>query len=98
MSIGAPPAALGAPAKKCVTPPGGRCLTVRVPLDHSGQVPGHLRLHVVRVPAPTAPPAGRRTALVPIVGGPGLAATQFADYYKVLVGSAMRGRDLVLWD
>jgi pimeloyl-ACP methyl ester carboxylesterase len=93
---GIAPAAMA--AKRCVAPPGGRCLTVRVPLDHSGGVPGHLRLHVVRVPTPHSPPAGRRTALVPIVGGPGLAATQFADYYKVLVGNAMRGRDLVLWD
>lgn len=85
-------------AKPCIAPPGGRCLTVRVPLDHSGAVPGHLRLHVVRVPAPHARPVGKRIALVPIVGGPGLAATQFGNYYKALVGPAMRGRDLVLWD
>lgn len=90
------PAAMA--AGSCATPPGGRCLTVRVPLDHSRKLPGRLRLHVVRVPTRNSPPAGRRTALVPIVGGPGLAATQFGNYYKALVGTAMRGRDLVLWD
>jgi pimeloyl-ACP methyl ester carboxylesterase len=87
-----------AAAGRCATMPGAKCLTVRVPLDRSGAVPGRVHLHVLRIPSRHAAPRGERTALVPIVGGPGLAATQFAQYYRLLVGPGLRGRDLVLFD
>jgi pimeloyl-ACP methyl ester carboxylesterase len=82
----------------CVAVVRAECLTVPVALDRSGGMPGTLGLHVVRFAARNGAPAGRRTAVVPIVGGPGLAATRFGGYYRNLMGKALRGRDLVLMD
>jgi pimeloyl-ACP methyl ester carboxylesterase len=82
----------------CVEVVRAKCLNVRVPLDRSGITPGTVGLNVVRFAARNGAPAGRRTAVVPIVGGPGLAATRFGGYYRKLVGKALRGRDLVLVD
>jgi pimeloyl-ACP methyl ester carboxylesterase len=85
-------------ATGCKGPKGSECLTVHVPLDRSHNVPGAVRLRVLRYAARSSAPAGKRIALIPIVGGPGLAATEFGAYYKLLVGSALRTRDLVLFD
>jgi hypothetical protein len=55
-------------------PEGTQCLTVPVPLDHSGAVAGTVRLALARVPAI------RTTAgtLVILAGGPGQAAVPLA--------------------
>lgn len=85
-------------AAGCAGSARAECLTVPVPLDRTGLASGRIDLNVVRFAAHHAVPAGRRTAIVPVVGGPGLAATRFGGHYKNLIGKALRGRDLVLVD
>lgn len=87
-----------AAARGCNGLPTAECLTVSAPLDRSGLTGGRIDLNVLRFASRNGPAAGQRTAVVPVVGGPGLAATRFAGYYRRLIGKALRGRDLVLVD
>jgi pimeloyl-ACP methyl ester carboxylesterase len=65
-----------------------------VPLDHSGRVPGQIRLHIERVPA-------RRTArgaLFIFEGGPGGSVTAATQGYVVAFKRQLADRDLILVD
>jgi pimeloyl-ACP methyl ester carboxylesterase len=66
-----------------------------VPLDRSGAVPGTISLLVERRP-PTVGVA--RGAVLALAGGPGQAAAPLADDFATLLGSALRTRDLIVFD
>jgi pimeloyl-ACP methyl ester carboxylesterase len=71
-----------------------QCGTLDVPLDHSGAVPGTIRLHVERVPA-------RRTArgaLFILEGGPGGSVTAGTQDYMGVFRRQLADRDLILVD
>lgn len=75
-------AALPSPAHAATCPRDSRCLTVRVPLDRSGAVPGTVALRAAVV-------TGRdRTAapLVLLTGGPGQAGVSFTRDWGLLLG------------
>ena len=88
-------AAVGAPCKRA---PLARCLTVAVPLDRSGRVPGKVSLHVEVLPAE----GKQRGVVFLIAGGPGQAATQLFDFGEPLIGvlfrTAFPGYTLVAYD
>jgi pimeloyl-ACP methyl ester carboxylesterase len=87
------------PFRRCA--PGARvdCAIVRVPLDRTGRVAGTVPLHVVRVRAPQAPPAGTpRSAVVGLAGGPGQAAIPLIDSFYTTISSALKTRDLIVFD
>ncbi|MFA9272174.1 MAG: alpha/beta fold hydrolase [Baekduiaceae bacterium] len=76
---------VGAPAAAAATAPcprDSRCLTVRVPLDRSGAVPGTVALRhaVVQGRDADAPP------LVLLTGGPGQAGVSFTRDWGLLLG------------
>lgn len=75
-------------------PAGFECSTVPVPLDRSGATPGTIGLGVrrARAAAPTA------TAVVPLAGGPGQAATPFAESFREALAPALGARDLLVFD
>jgi len=70
------------------------CGKVEVPLDRSGRTPGTVRLHVRRVPTLGA----SRGALFTLAGGPGQAATPFAEYEAFQLGRGLDGREVVTFD
>lgn len=55
--------------RPCAGSPGFTCWTLRVPLDHTGKVPGELRLQVAAADNVAAP----KGVLLFLPGGPGLA-------------------------
>src|SRR5262249_50492419 len=75
-----------------------RCLTVTVPLDRTGRVPGKVGLHVEVLP-PSGTPRG---AVFLIAGGPGQAGTELYDFRQPLIGvlfqTAFPGYTLVTYD
>jgi pimeloyl-ACP methyl ester carboxylesterase len=74
--------------------PGFRCATLRVPLDHSGAVPGTVGLRVARqVSAPRG-----ALPLLSLSGGPGQEAVPFAPGTARVLGPAHRRYRLVLLD
>ncbi len=87
-----PSAASAGPRAGCPAYPIARCLTVTVPLDRSGAVPGRVRLRAARVRSRRA----SRPPLVGLTGGPGQAGVVFAETYELLLPTA--GRDLVVLD
>src|SRR4051812_20390579 len=74
--------------------PGARCVTLAVPLDRTGAVPGTQRLGFAVLPA-----TGRRTgALAVLTGGPGQAATSIARRVGAVLAGVRRTHDLLLVD
>lgn len=73
----------------------GRCLTVPVPLDRSGRLPGEIQLRVRSI-APTSGPAAQ--TILALAGGPGQAATPLTSAIARELGPALRGRQLVTFD
>ena len=67
LGLALPPPAHAITFTPCPGLPGIQCGSLDVPLDHSGRVPGSLRLHVERVPARKA----SRAPLFVLEGGPG---------------------------
>ena len=63
---GAAHAAVPAPGEPCGFADGLRCLTVSVPLDRAGRVPGKVALHVEVLPA-----SPQRGVMFLVAGGPG---------------------------
>jgi pimeloyl-ACP methyl ester carboxylesterase len=88
----APATALAARRPRCTVGPGVRCLTLTVPVDRAGLVPGTIRLLAARIPSrrPTRPP------LVALTGGPGQAGVVFARSFDAILPNAHR--DLVVLD
>lgn len=75
---------------------GFECATVPVPLDRAGVTPGAINLGVRRARAAGGAPA--TTAVVPLAGGPGQAATPFADSFRTALAPALGSRDLLVFD
>lgn len=72
------------------------CARVRVPLDHSGAVPGRVGLFVKRLRAQRRP--GRGATFV-LAGGPGQSATDAFDGDSLgPLFNAYRNRDLIVFD
>ena len=69
-----------------------RCLSVVVPLDRSGAVPGAIRLRAARIRSRRA----SRPPVIGLTGGPGQAGVYFITDYAFLLPTP--GRDLVLFD
>ena len=97
----APGAAAQAPVRlaKCDEAPGGRCGTVRVPLDRANPSRGTIPIffeyyrHRARGPA--------RSAILATLGGPGASITQdpfVSDFYRETFRPLLRRRDLILLD
>jgi pimeloyl-ACP methyl ester carboxylesterase len=88
----APATAFAARRPRCDGGPGVRCLTLTVPLDRAGVLPGAIRLLAARIPSrrPTRPP------LVGLTGGPGQAGVVFARSFDAILPNAHR--DLVMLD
>jgi pimeloyl-ACP methyl ester carboxylesterase len=81
--------------RKCPENPYLRCLSVRVPLDHSGQAGGRISLRVERLRGSRRP----RGTVVALAGGPGQSATaSFGESFFQAVDPVLRGRDLILFD
>jgi len=81
-----------AAAERCPSPRPVRCLSVVVPLDRSGVVPGAIRIRAARI-------RSRRPTRAPVIGltgGPGQAGVYFITDYAFLLPTP--GRDLVLLD
>ncbi len=87
------PAAAASPLR-CPDVPRLRCLSVTVPLDRSGAVPGTVRIRAARVVR--RPGAATRAPLVALTGGPGQAGVAFANGFARELPAP--DRDLVLLD
>jgi pimeloyl-ACP methyl ester carboxylesterase len=75
-------------------PDGATCSSIRVPLDHTGAVPGTLPLTYARVPA-----TGTRTGTIAILtGGPGQDAIAQTRGYSAVLKPARVHNDLLLVD
>ena len=87
-----PTTAHAASRPRCDGGPGVRCLTLTVPLDRAGVVPGAIRVVAARIASrrPTRPP------LVGLTGGPGQAGVVFARSFDAILPHAHR--DLVTLD
>jgi pimeloyl-ACP methyl ester carboxylesterase len=70
------------------------CARITVPLDRSGAVPGTLKLNVERLRSRGA----RQGAMIALAGGPGEAATPYTFDWAFDFRSALRTRDLVVFD
>jgi pimeloyl-ACP methyl ester carboxylesterase len=89
------PAAAKQRFKKCEGNPYLRCITLRVPLDYSGQTGGRLSLRVERHRIRS----GRSGTMVALAGGPGQAATtSFGESFSRAMEPVLRNRDLILFD
>jgi pimeloyl-ACP methyl ester carboxylesterase len=93
-ALGGSEAVAAGPFKPCAPASPLLCGEVTVPLDRSGATPGTVRLHVERLRS-----AGRREgALLALAGGPGEAATPYIFDWALDFRSALRSRDLVVFD
>ncbi|MGH2979698.1 MAG: alpha/beta fold hydrolase, partial [Solirubrobacterales bacterium] len=82
------------PFKSCAPGSPLQCARIAVPLDRTGATPGTVGLHVERLRA-----RGRRDgALIALAGGPGEAATPYIFDWAFEFRSALRNRDLVVFD
>lgn len=90
MALATPAAATAATA--CNAPRPARCLSVVVPLDRSGEVPGAIRIHAARIRSRRA----LRPPIIGLTGGPGQAGVIYASSYAYVLPTA--GRDLVVFD
>jgi pimeloyl-ACP methyl ester carboxylesterase len=91
--LSAAPARAAVAFRPCGSGGLARCGTVAVPLDRAGAVPGTVRLYVKRV-GPVRP----RGAVFALAGGPGQAATPFAEDTAVLFRGVLRGRAVYAFD
>jgi pimeloyl-ACP methyl ester carboxylesterase len=82
------------PLRPCQNVRDALCATLAVPLDHSGKVPGRLRLRV----ASSGPANAPRGVLVFLTGGPGQPGVPFMRRIRSRVGQALRGYRLVMLD
>src|SRR4051812_3011331 len=80
---GAAPADAALKWGRCKSAQTFECAVLRVPLDHSGKVPGTIPLHVARTRRGT-----HARALVALSGGPGQGAVADADYSADTLSSA----------
>ncbi len=83
------------PTAPCSDAPSFGCATVTVPLDRTGQLPGTIGLSIRVRPASPGPAT---TALVPLAGGPGQAATPIAADFDQIFGTDLANRDLLIFD
>jgi pimeloyl-ACP methyl ester carboxylesterase len=81
-------------AHPCPAATGFTCSTLTVALDHSGRMPGQLRLPVAAADNADAP----RGVLVNLTGGPGQGGVAFAARARARMGSVARAYRLVLLD
>jgi pimeloyl-ACP methyl ester carboxylesterase len=79
--------------KRCGRDTPARCGTVAVPLDRPAATSA-VRLYVRRIPAR----GSRRAPVVALAGGPGQAATPFAEYVADRFRRALRGREVITFD
>jgi pimeloyl-ACP methyl ester carboxylesterase len=92
-------AGAASPFRRCFPGAPVDCAIVRVPLDRTGRVVGTVALHVVRVRALQPPPTGTpRSAVVGLAGGPGQAALPLLDSFYTTISSALKTRDLIVFD
>jgi pimeloyl-ACP methyl ester carboxylesterase len=91
----ADPASAAAAFSPCPDGSGYECASVPVPVDRSGATPGAVTLAVRRARAASG---AATTALVPLAGGPGQAASQFTGPFKTLLGAGLVTRDLLVYD
>jgi pimeloyl-ACP methyl ester carboxylesterase len=87
-------ASAAGPFKPCASGSPLLCARITVPLDRSGAEPGTLKLHVERLRSR----GPRQGALIALAGGPGQAATPFVFDWALDFRSALRNRDLVVFD
>lgn len=73
------------------------CATLPQPLDRSGAVGGQVDLAIRRLRS-TPGGAQTRTALVPLAGGPGQAATPIAASFAQALATGLRERDMLVFD
>ena len=71
------------------------CANLPVPLDRAGTVPGTIALSVERKLAGTSPSA---SAMLVLAGGPGQPALPFAEFAAEAMSSALRTRDMLVFD
>jgi pimeloyl-ACP methyl ester carboxylesterase len=81
-------------ADRVPCPRGVGCRTVTVPLDRSGDVPGHVALHVGLIRARHA----TRAPVLALAGGPGQATVPFTADFADELGSRGAHRDLITLD
>jgi pimeloyl-ACP methyl ester carboxylesterase len=81
-------------SRPCPGAPGFTCSTLSVPLDHSGRVGGRLDLRVAAADDARAP----RGVLVLLTGGPGQPGVPFVDRLARVLGPAIAGYRLVMFD
>ncbi|HEX8105497.1 MAG TPA: alpha/beta hydrolase [Solirubrobacteraceae bacterium] len=79
---------------KAVTPKGAQCLFIAAPLDHSGQVPGTVKVAFARVPATGT----KQGALVFLAGGPGEPAIALSKPVTKLLKPLRASYDLIFVD
>ena len=93
-ALGVPEAVAAGPFKPCAPASPLLCASLTVPLDRSGATPGTVKLHVERLRS-----SGRRDgALLALAGGPGEAASPYIFDWALDFRSALRNRDLVVFD
>jgi pimeloyl-ACP methyl ester carboxylesterase len=78
----------------CDNAKGFTCSTLTVPLDHSGKVPGDLRVPVAAADNADAP----KGVLVALTGGPGQGGVAFVPRQRVRMRSLLRDYRLVMLD
>jgi pimeloyl-ACP methyl ester carboxylesterase len=83
-----------APAAAATCPDEARCASIRVPLDHSGAVPGTLPLSYAVLPA-TGTPTG---TIAILTGGPGQSAVPYAGLLREVTNPLRRTHDVLLVD
>jgi pimeloyl-ACP methyl ester carboxylesterase len=80
--------------RPCPSSPGFTCWTLRVPLDHTGKVPGELRLQVAAANNVGAP----KGVLLFLPGGPGLAGVPLVSSVAQRLPGLARNYRLVMLD
>jgi pimeloyl-ACP methyl ester carboxylesterase len=80
--------------RPCTGSPGFTCWTLRVPLDHTGEVPGELRLQVAAADNVAAP----KGVLLFLPGGPGLAGVPLINGVAQRLPGLARNYRLVTLD
>ncbi len=89
-----PEAGAAGPFKPCSPGSPLLCARITVPLDRSGATPGTVNLHVERLRS-----RGKREgAFLALAGGPGEAATPYIFDWAFSLRSALRNRDLIVFD
>lgn len=91
----AAPAQAAVSAAPCLNAPGFQCMSLSVPLDRGGLVPGAVTLSIERRQAGAGP---SEDAVVMLAGGPGQAAIPLAQAAAQMIRPALGGRDLIVFD